>query len=155
MKVQKYPTPILSEKCKLVEESDLEEIKAVYEEMKKICLNPKTLGVGLAANQVGINKDFFITKYPNQVFNIYINPLITSFSNETEIKEEGCLSFNKKLKYPIKRSLSIVMDYIDLSEYKVVTKEFHNMEARIIQHEVDHLNGITMYDRWKEQTHNS
>ncbi len=108
-------------------------------------------GVGLAANQVGISKSVIVIdtnyddKKPKVPLIVLINPKITAFSDDTTDEKEGCLSVPDIYEI-VKRSRTIDVTYYDtdMKEYK---KTFQEFEARVIQHEVDHLNGILFYEK--------
>lgn len=100
--------------------------------------------VGLGANQVGILRQLFIAKINNK-WSTYINPQITHYSDDLISLPESCLSFpNKTIK--ISRYATITLSYTDLSGNQR-TKDFKDFDARIIQHEIDHLNGIHILNK--------
>jgi peptide deformylase len=105
-------------------------------------------GIGLAAPQVGIDAQAFVigmgkfeTKEAQEFEQIFFNPVITSLGEETELVIEGCLSF-PDLFIKIRRPKDIVLEWYT-EEGTWATQNFGEMTSRIIQHEVDHLNGIT------------
>jgi peptide deformylase len=107
-------------------------------------------GVGLAAPQVGINKRLMVynesgdrSKWLNEV--ILINPVITEFSDTTDIEIEGCLSF-PQMNGSVQRSKWIKVEAMNLKG-KTIKKKYKGWEARIFQHEYDHLDGIVYIDR--------
>jgi len=113
------------------------------------------IGVGLAAPQIGRKLNAFAIK-PKDEIKIIINPKIISLSKESKelIDEhnklmEGCLSL-PNLYGPLKRPDSIKIEYLDEKGDKK-TSLFDSFEAQIIQHEIDHLNGILFTDRLLEQ----
>lgn len=122
-------------------------------------------GVGLAANQVGLNLSIFIMKPSvKSKVKIFINPKIvkanlkmierertdpTKKKSKKKIKLEGCLSI-PRIWGPVKRSDRIFLHYQDLASKKHL-KWFTGFEAIIIQHEIDHLNGIVFTQRAVEQ----
>jgi len=108
-------------------------------------------GVGLAANQIGesisviaIDKSFREKGIPSQPLTL-INPVIEYFSEEEVIDQEGCLSIPAFYE-DISRSVGIQVRFYDINmkEYSLEASDFL---ARVIQHEVDHLNGILMFER--------
>ena len=105
-------------------------------------------GIGLAANQIGINKRVCIINVKEPI--VLINPKIVEKSNETFIFPEGCLSFPKD-KIRTKRYVSIKVEadnYEDKLSFTANSKEIDDaFECACIQHEIDHLDGITMFDR--------
>jgi peptide deformylase len=112
-------------------------------------------GVGLAAPQVGVNKRFMVynasgdkTKWLEEV--IMVNPVITEFSTGTDVETEGCLSF-PNMTGQVERAKWIKVEALNLKGKKV-KKKFIGWEARIFQHEYDHLDGVVYIDRLIEQS---
>lgn len=95
-------------------------------------------GVGLAAPQVGIPLNIFVIGgvVPRRTF---VNPRIMTVGSKTLTMEEGCLSF-PNYKANIERPESIVVSYYNINGDAIYNK-FSDMNARIIQHEYDHLVG--------------
>jgi peptide deformylase len=109
----------------------------------------KAPGVGLAANQVGILKQIVTINFDDKENNkkanyILFNPSIIKYSDQTVLMEEGCLSLPEQYA-EIKRSKEIVVEYIDENK-KIIKKEIDGYEARILQHEIDHLSGKLFVD---------
>ena len=109
-------------------------------------------GVGLAANQVGLNVRVLVigmggleTKGVEDFEMSFFNPFITEYSEKTEMMVEGCLSF-PDLFFKIKRPSDIAIRYYD-AEGNSKFERFTGAVSRIIQHEVDHLDGITFENR--------
>ena len=109
----------------------------------------KAPGVGLAANQIGILKKIITVhifneeKKINKTYALF-NPIIKSYSKETIVMEEGCLSFPKQF-IDIERPSSIEIEYLDQNN-NLIKEEKEGYEARILQHEVDHLYGKLFVD---------
>ena len=103
-------------------------------------------GIGLSANQVGLDARVFVMKSQDQGVVAFFNPEITKLSQETDLMKEGCLSF-PDMYLMIKRAKMIELKYQNaLGEDKVfVTLE--GLASRCVQHEVDHLNGIIFLQR--------
>ena len=106
-------------------------------------------GAGLAAPQIGLNKRIFIVEEeirPGELFKgVFINPKITFSSNHFARMVEGCLSF-PSLSGWVERPYSIHLEWYDENK-KFHSDNFADIEARIIQHEYDHLNGILYVDK--------
>ena len=107
-------------------------------------------GVGLAAPQVGVNKRLMVyneagdkTKWLQEV--VLVNPKIVEFSDAREIETEGCLSF-PNMNGKVERSKWIKVEALSLKGKKM-KKKYTGWEARIFQHEYDHLDGILYVDR--------
>lgn len=101
----------------------------------------KNEGIGLAANQVGILKRIIIVSDEGNI-KVLINPEITYFSEQKVPFDEGCLSIPETF-LTITRSENITVKYRDLKG-KPRMERYSGLTARVIQHEVDHLDGITM-----------
>lgn len=106
------------------------------------------VGMGLAAPQIGISLRLIIVKYKGEKM-IFINPEITSMSDKTVIFPEGCLSL-PDVDLPIIRSNKIFVKYINEFGKKCKMKA-KGLLTVAIQHEIDHLDGILISDRFEEQ----
>lgn len=97
-------------------------------------------GLGLAANQIGCRHRIFVMRVPNGIERIFVNPRITASSDELVTETEGCLSL-PGLFVPVTRHLTV-----DVSGQngKLYTIGLEGLEARVAQHEIDHLNGIIL-----------
>ena len=109
-------------------------------------------GIGLAAPQVGlatqvlvIGMGDFKTEGVSDYDQCFFNPVISRFSDETEVMIEGCLSF-PDLIVKVKRPKDIEVTWYS-EEGSEVSQSFGGMTSRILQHEIDHLNGITFLKR--------
>lgn len=99
---------------------------------------------GLAAPQVGVHKRIVIVTDKKRNPKLLINPDITYFSTNTKEFPEGCLSIPDEL-YLVPRSVTIKYQFRDLTG-KTHSHKATGWEARVIQHEIDHLNGILIDD---------
>jgi peptide deformylase len=134
-----YPDPVLREISSPVTEID-KVIHQLIKGMSKIMYDHK--GIGLAAPQVGILKRVIMADIGDGLITM-INPeILTGFGEE--LMEEGCLSI-KDVVTNIKRKQSIFVRYLDKNENEKES-ELSGLIARIIQHEVDHLNGVLIID---------
>ena len=122
---------MLSTVCEPVKNG--EDIDHIIRDMMFILTNSKT-GVGLAANQAGYAKRIIIVKTYSG-FETIINPEIVHHSKRTDTKQEGCLSYPKVFKR-ISRYVGIEISSLQNNNYA-----YEDFTARIIQHEIDHLNG--------------
>ena len=140
------PNPLLRQKAKKINKVGEEEIN-IANKMREIMINAP--GVGLAANQIGILKQivtiFFVDKEKNMEiqYNLF-NPEIIKYSNETILMEEGCLSLPEQFA-EIERPKKISLKYLN-DENKIIIREVEGVEARILQHEIDHLSGKLFVD---------
>ena len=137
----RYPDPILRKKCEKVE--DMGFVQGAAQVMLMLIGQAKTKGLGLAAPQMGFGLRFFVVGEGEQ--NVFINPEILEFSKETEVKEEGCLSI-PYIQAHVNRhkSIKIKATGIDGQEFVLDTKDDL---ARVIQHEMDHLDGVLIIDK--------
>ncbi len=107
-----------------------------------------TKGVGIAAPQVGVNlRMAHITINKDQIFTI-INPEIVEMAEEIDEDTEGCLSLPGHWG-PVKRAIWVKLKFTDTKGYEKIMV-FEGFEARIVQHEVDHLNGKLFVDHVPE-----
>ena len=123
------------------------EIKKIVKNMVKTMFHYN--GIGLAAPQVGINKkivviDFSFGKNKDEVMAL-INPEIIYYGPEKDVMEEGCLSF-PNLFIDVERSKKVKVRATTLDGNAI---EFEGIDffARVLQHEIDHINSILMVDR--------
>ena len=105
-------------------------------------------GIGLAANQIGINKRVCVINVKEPI--VLINPKIVEHSKELFVFPEGCLSFpNDKIK--TQRYTSVVVEadnHEGKLSFSAESKDINDaFECVCVQHEIDHLDGITMFDR--------
>lgn len=151
LEIKKYPNPILKKKSQKVKKIT-SEIENLGQEMIKIMA--KNEGVGLAAPQIGKLKRIIIVQPIKEGFSegrdkkkpqVFINPKIIKKSKKTIIDEEGCLSF-PGLFLKIKRAKEIEIEALDEKGEKINYKA-QGLPARIIQHEIDHLDGILFIER--------
>ena len=140
------PHPKLRQLSKKIEKVTKNEIN-ISKKMIKIMKN--VLGVGLAANQIGILKKIVticIQDQEKKIEKTYVlfNPQIKFYSKETTLMEEGCLSLPKQFA-EIERPTSIEIEYTDENN-KIINEKKDGYEARILQHEIDHLSGKLFVD---------
>ncbi len=141
LKIRYYPDPILKEKIPPTD-IDKPEINNYLKTISKIMYENN--GVGLAAPQVGL-KERIITLDIGDGFICMINPEIISNSKDKNKDEEGCLSL-PGIYLEIERNDKITLKYYN-EQKKEIEKVFEDLAARVIQHEIDHLNGMLIIDR--------
>lgn len=150
LKVLTVPDSILKQKAREVETVD-DSVRAIMNDMLATLYKDK--GVGLAANQVGVLKRIMVIdvgedddiQRPEGFYPLFIaNPVITSYSSEPVEAEEGCLSVPDQ-RINIARAYAIELDYLDYNnDNKSMLME--GWLARVVQHELDHLNGKVIID---------
>lgn len=141
LNIIKYPDSILRKNAKEIEKID-DDIKNLILDMTETM--QKYDGAGLAAPQVGVSKRIIIANDGKEELAI-INPKIIKRSWRKEKDKEGCLSL-PGLIVGIKRNKKIIVSGIDYSGGKI-RREAKDLMARILQHEIDHLNGVLIIDR--------
>ena len=100
------------------------------------------MGIGLAANQIDINKRVCVVNVKEPLY--FINPKIVEESKEKQLLEEGCLSF-PNLFFTVSRPKHVVVSWQDEKLNEQVDR-FAGIWAQCIQHEIDHLNGVLFID---------
>jgi len=143
LQVIKYPDPRLREICTPVETID-EPLIRLVERMWQLMLDSR--GVGLAAPQVGVTVRLFAASpsFSPEDLRVYINPRIIEVSGTVE-EEEGCLSFPQVFT-KVKRNATLRVEAIDL-EGNTFQEDCDDLHSRIVQHEIDHLDGRLLIDR--------
>ncbi len=142
MKLLFYPNDFL---MKSVKPFKFEENDPVKTEIEILDLMDRSRGLGLAANQVGLDASVFGMLKSNGDKIAIFNPVIRGASKETNLDIEGCLSF-PALMLKVNRANSIAVSYQN-KEGTTVNEELHGFDARVFQHEFDHLQGINFIDR--------
>jgi len=140
LEIKKYPDPILRKKCQEVKKVD-EEIKKLAEGMLEVMYVNK--GAGLAAPQVGVLKRIIVFDI-GQGPEVYINPKILKKQNKVK-SLEGCLSL-PEVSLEIKRASKVRVEVLNKKAEKKIFKA-EGLRAFVLQHEIDHLNGILILDR--------
>ncbi len=146
--------PVLSRRADDIPDPASEEIAALAEDMAQSMAAAG--GVGLAAPQIGISKRIIVFKVPGErataaandgplELQVLINPEIEPLSGEMELGWEGCLSI-PGLKGEVPRYRKIAYRGFDLQGEKVL-RQAEGFHARVVQHEVDHLDGILYPER--------
>ena len=107
-----------------------------------------SLGVGIAAPQVGILKKMIVVQRldkENEPFEVYVNPEIKKYSKKKRPCPEGCLSIPNKRAVTLDRAYTVWLEYQTIKGEKIKEK-VNDFVSVIFQHEIDHLNGILFID---------
>ena len=139
MKIRKYPDAVLTTSAEMVE--DFNDISELVDGMIETMNSAK--GLGLAAPQVRVSKRVIVVSYGNNPL-VLVNPVITEIKGKILTAPEGCLSL-PKLQVPVKRSHWVIVRAHDRYG-EPITVNAHGLVARVIQHEVDHLEGVLLLD---------
>jgi peptide deformylase len=142
-RVRKFGDPVLRTRARPVERFD-ESLRAEVAHMAELMND--ALGVGLAATQVGVLHRLLVYRVQQQApVAALVNPEIEWAGKEEEVAEEGCLSLPAVL-VDVGRKLHIRVRASDEHGEPIVV-EASGLEARVIQHEIDHLDGVLILDR--------
>ena len=139
--IRQYGDPALRMRAPEVESFD-EELRRVSERM--VGLMHDADGVGLAATQVGILRRFFVFRHEDED-HVIVNPTLVKVGRETETELEGCLSLGP-VRVPVERPLTVTLGGADV-DGAPLRFELEGSGARVVQHELDHLDGTLMVDR--------
>jgi len=144
----------LKKPCLPVEKN--ENIKGIIQDLKDTL--EKTHGLGISANQIGIQKNISYIKVPKSMDQktkkieygeyILINPKIVNKSNPVRVNNEGCISF-PGIEVVTRRYAFVIVGF-ENEKRELQTGMFSNLESLVVQHEIDHTRGLTIFDRkWR------
>ena len=130
------------------------EIEAVDDDVRRLAgrmtaLMHEAQGVGLAATQVGVVRRLFVFTDAGED-RVLVNPVITKRSSKVELDDEGCLSLRDVL-VPVERSVAVTIEGLD-ADGEPVKLDLELPSARIVQHELDHLDGVLVLDRTDDES---
>ena len=143
--VRQYPDPALRVPARVIPTVD-DDIRSLVERMADVMR--RSHGVGLAAPQIGVLQRVFVYRSgADEPVHVLINPELGETSEETDVDTEGCLSLlGGEVTVPVERHVRVVARGLDESGQPVEV-EAEGLEARVIQHELDHLDGVLIIDR--------
>ena len=139
--IRRYGDPVLRMRANEVTDFD-DELARLGERMTS--LMHAADGIGLAATQVGIVKRLFVFNDDGED-QVLVNPSITRRGDEVEVDGEGCLSL-PGVHVPVERALDVTIEARDVAG-EPIALELEGVSARVVQHELDHLDGKLMIDR--------
>ncbi len=142
--IRTYGDPVLASKAAVVDNIDGKLVRLVDNMLQAMYRAP---GLGLAAPQIGVQKQIFVYDVDENPTAL-INPRILESSGEW-VYDEGCLSI-PGLYVEILRPKLVLLEALDL-EGNTITIEADELLARLFQHELDHLDGILMFERMSEE----
>jgi peptide deformylase len=142
--IRQYPEPVLREPARPVSEFS-DDLKALVKRMTTLMDDAN--GIGLAGNQVGLLRRVLVYRPDREDAEprALVNPVIVERSEEVESDEEGCLSLGP-LRVPVERNVRVSVDAQD-ENGEPVHIDAESLEARVLQHEIDHLDGVLIIDR--------
>lgn len=139
-------TEVLHKKAQKVKDPNTPEIRQLIEDMFESMHAAE--GMGLAAPQIDVSLRLAVIEWEGERF-VFVNPTLTSLSKEKVLFEEGCLSLPQQF-FWIERSEQVTVRYQDeLGQDKKMKAS--GIMAIAIQHEIDHLEGTLIVDRYKKQ----
>ena len=142
--IRQWGDPALRETAREVEDFD-RALAAQVEELKQVMIGAE--GAGLAATQVGVLRRLFVYRVGDEPPRVVVNPVIVEAGEAREPELEGCLSLGKaSVLVEVERPVAVTVEGRDV-EGRPLTIEAEGMHARILQHEIDHLDGVLMLDR--------
>lgn len=146
MRIHTYPDSVLRQKSKPVEKVT-PQIRQILKEMSEAMYLAG--GIGLAAAQVGINKQLIIMDI-GEGLKCFVNPRIVERKGAS-VLEEGCLSF-PGVTVRVKRAAEVLVEALD-ENGKAVSLIGEDLMAHVLQHEIDHLQGklIIDYASWRDK----
>ena len=143
--VRQYPDPVLRMKANEVGDFD-ESVTGLVERMT--LLMDEARGVGLAAPQLGVLRRILVyRKADEEPVVALVNPRVVSTGEEVEAADEGCLSLGAAtVVVEVERPTALKIE-ASSPEGEPISIEMEGLEARVIQHELDHLDGVLIIDR--------
>ena len=146
--IRQYGDPVLRMEARDVETFD-DDLARLAERMKRLMADAS--GVGLAGNQVGVLRRLVVMQAsPDEDAVTLVNPRILERSDETEVADEGCLSMQGVL-VPVERSVAVTVEARDEAGGEL-RLELEELAARVVQHEVDHIEGVLILDRTTDES---
>jgi len=140
--------PIIKGKDEDILRAKAAKVPQVTKEIKKLIKDmhetvEKAEGLGLAAPQIGQSLRLCLANFNGKMTPL-VNPEVIWSSKETSTMDEGCLSL-PKINVDVTRPVEIMVRYEDI-DGKEQERHLHDLDARVVQHEIDHLNGILIVD---------
>jgi len=146
--IRQYPDAVLRMRAREVERFD-DDLARLADKMAHLMHDAR--GVGLAATQVGVLQRLFVFQ-PAESEDVVtiVNPVITEPTAEVEVADEGCLSLQGVL-VPVERAVGVTIEGQDV-QGKSLRLELEEIDARVVQHELDHLDGVLMLERTNDES---
>jgi peptide deformylase len=141
--IRQWPDPVLKLRAEEVAEFD-DDLRRLVERMQALMADAR--GIGLAGNQVGVLRRVFVFQIEDEDEpRAAVNPAIVEPGEELETSDEGCLSMQGVL-VPVERPGAVTLEAHDVegAPYRL---ELEGLAARVVQHELDHLDGVLILER--------
>jgi peptide deformylase len=140
--IRQYPDPVLRMRAPPVREFD-DDLKRLVTRLGELMKDAN--GVGLAATQVGVLRRVFVFAREGDEVAVLVNPEIVRHGDEADTDDEGCLSI-QGVTMPVDRPTSVRIEGRD-ENGEEVAYDLEGTPARIVQHELDHLDGMLILNR--------
>jgi peptide deformylase len=145
--IRQYPDAVLRMRAREVESFD-DDLRRLAERMTQLMRDAN--GVGLAATQIGILRRVFVFQPdPEEEPVAVVNPALVEKSDETVVDDEGCLSM-QGVQMPVERPVSVRLEGQNV-DGGALSLELTEHPARVVQHELDHLDGVLILDRTTDE----
>jgi len=147
--IRQYPDPALRMTAAEIDTFD-DDLRQLAERMYVLMTDAS--GIGLAATQVGVVRRVFVCRLGEDEDAepvAFVNPVVTVSGDGRDSADEGCLSMQGVL-VPVERATKLTLEAQDLSG-QPVRVELKDLDARVVQHEVDHLDGVLILDRTPDE----
>jgi peptide deformylase len=147
--IRQYPDSALRLRAGEIDEFD-DDLRRLAERMTRLMEDAN--GIGLAATQVGVLRRLFICRLgreEDEEIRAFANPVVAVASEERKTDDEGCLSLQGVL-VPVERMVGLTLEARDLAG-ELVRVELEGIDARVAQHELDHLDGVLILDRTTDE----
>ena len=145
--IRQYPDAVLRMRAREVESFD-DDLRRLAERMTQLMRDAN--GVGLAATQIGILRRVFVFQPdPEEEPVAVVNPALVEKSDETVVDDEGCLSM-QGVQMPVERPVSVRLEGQNVHG-GALSLELTEHPARVVQHELDHLDGVLILDRTTDE----
>ena len=146
--IRQYPDAVLRMRANEVERFD-DDLARLADKMAHLMRDAH--GVGLAATQVGVLQRLFVFQARDEEdVTAIVNPEITKRSSGVVVADEGCLSLQGVL-VPVERAVDVTVEGQDVTGAPL-RLELDEMDARVVQHEIDHLDGVLMLERTTDES---
>jgi peptide deformylase len=144
--IRQYGDPALRLKAHEVADFD-DDLRRLVDRMIELMHDAQ--GVGLAATQVGVLRRVFVFEPDQEGPRAVVNPVVVERADETATDEEGCLSL-QGVRVPVERSTRVVIEGKDPNgdDLRIELDEY---ASRVVQHELDHLDGVLIVDRTDDE----
>lgn len=142
MQILTHPNPVLAARAEEIDPATDADLRQLVRRMAEAMYENE--GIGLAAPQLGIHKRIIVFDIDDELAAI-CNPIIVERSKELAVDDEGCLSV-PGISVPIERNVAVVCEGVSINGGRIVL-EAQDLLARVLQHEIDHLDGVIILDR--------